>query len=192
MALLLCRECRTEERAQAGNGHGDSRLLVQDLGRALQTNQGFPHHTARVWGSVSTSRFRSLPKTQDTAQFCHSQLMLTGMQRETWQRWSFSQPHQGKRINRYQTLSKGSCAKTIKYSCTSHPSWQDHSTEKGINTAPKQPRASHFSPSATASTPLPSGKPSRHVWMAKGTGGQGFLFPLPHLQSFALLQISRV
>lgn len=42
---------------------------------------------------------------------------------------------------------KGSCAKTIKYSCTSHPSWQDHSTEKGINTAPRHPRASHFSPS---------------------------------------------
>lgn len=92
---------------------------------------------------------------QQLSSFCHSQLMLMGMQRATWQKWSFSQPHQGKRINRYQTLSKGSCAKTIKYSCTAHPIWQDHTTEKGINTAPKHPRGSHFSPSATASSPAP-------------------------------------
>lgn len=94
-------------------------------------------------------------RRQELSSFCHSQLMLTGMQRATWQKWSFSQPHQGKRINRYQTLSKGSCAKTIKYSCTAHPIWQDHTTEKGINTAPKHPRGSHFSPSATASSPAP-------------------------------------
>lgn len=92
---------------------------------------------------------------QQLSSFCHSQLMLMGMQRAIWQKWSFSQPHQGKRINRYQTLSKGSCAKTIKYSCTAHPIWQDHTAEKGINTAPKHPRGSHFSPSATASSPAP-------------------------------------
>lgn len=124
-------------------------MLVLCLGRAHSTQIKSFHTTLLMCGagralgvSRRSSRFRSLPKhsRQQLRSFCHSQLMPMGMQRATWQRWSFSQPHQGKRINRYQTLSKGTCAKTIKCSCTSHPSWQDHTPEKAINTAPKPPQ----------------------------------------------------
>lgn len=89
--------------------------------------------------------------------------------------------------NRHQVLSKGSCAKTTKYSCISHPIRQDHNMEKGVNAAPKHA-------SATATSPPPACWTDVALWETfqillddqRDRKKRGVISSLPLLQSLTL------